>query len=530
MPTRRTTVLLSAASLAAALGLTGCAVAATTSQNGQTTTASTITIPGDLSAEATLAANSDATTVNDDEWDASTASEVAASDDTVTITEAGVYRLSGDYTGGVVIDAGEDALVVLILDGADISNTEGPAIQVTSADDVGIFLEDGSSNTVSDAGTSYADDADFHAAIASDADLTISGTGALAVTASDDGISTSDDLVILSGTIEVAAGDDGLRGNDALVVKDGDITVDAANGDALKSDQDEDETQGWIEIAGGTLDLTSGDDGLDAQTDIVVTGGELTIDATGDGMHSEAVLVIEGGEVTITNSDEGIESFTISIAGGTIDVTSSDDGLNASGGTSTAGGGMADGGQLLSISGGTLTVNAQGDGLDSNGSIEMTGGTVEVQGPTNDGNGALDTNGAFTISGGTLVAIGSSGMAETPDADSAQGFVSIGVTGQAGSVVQVTDADGDVVAEITAAKQFANIVVSTAEIIDGQTYTALVDGVAAGTGTAGEASSGMGGGQGGMGGGGQSNGGGQGGMGGGGQGSGNGQGGSGQRG
>ncbi|AYF97296.1 carbohydrate-binding domain-containing protein [Protaetiibacter intestinalis] len=499
MPTRRTSALLSAAALAAALGLTGCAVAATTTQDGSTRTASEIATPDDLTAEAILAANSDATTVNDDEWDASTAVDLAVSADTVTITEAGVYRLSGDYTGGVVVDAGDEAQVVLILDGAEISNADGPGIQVTSADDVGIFLEDGSTNTVSDAGTGYADDADFHAAIASDADLTISGTGALEVDAVDDGISTSDDLVILSGTIAVTAGDDGLRGHDALVVKDGALTVDAG-GDALTSDQDGDETQGWIELAGGTLDLTAGDDGLDAQTDIVVTGGALTVDAADDGLHSEVVLAIEGGEVTVANANEGIESFTISIAGGTIDVTTSDDGLNASGGTSS-GGGMGDGGQLLSLSGGTLTVNAQGDGLDSNGSIEMTGGDVVVQGPTADDNGALDSNGSFTISGGTLVAIGSSGMAETPDADSAQGFVSIGVTGSAGDVVEVTDADGTVIAEVTASKSFGNIVVSTAEVVDGQSYTATVNGSSAGTGTAGEASSGFGGG-GGMGGGG----------------------------
>lgn len=501
MPTRRTATLLSAAALAAALGLTGCTVAATT--GGDATTASAIERPDDLSAEAILAANSDATTVNDDEWNVGAAAELDPSSDPVTVTEAGVYRLSGSYTGGVVVDAGDDALVVLVLDDAEISNDDGAAIQVTSADDVGIYLASGSENTASDAGANYAEDADFHATIAADADLTISGEGSLAVTASDDGISTSDDLVILSGDLTVHAGDDGLRGNDALVVKGGTIAVDAAAGDALKSDQDGDQTQGWIEITGGTLDLTAGDDGFDAQTDIVVTDGDLTVRAAGDGMHSEVVLAIEGGDVTVAESNEGIESFTISIAGGVVDVTSSDDGLNASGGTATSaeggmgggmgGGGMADGGQLLSISGGTLTVDAQGDGLDSNGSLEMTGGTVVVQGPTNDGNGALDTNGTFAISGGTLVAIGSAGMAETPDADSAQGFVAVSASGQAGALVQLTDADGTVIAELTAAKQFASVVVSTADVVNGGSYTVLVDGASAGTGTAGEASAGMGG-------------------------------------
>lgn len=498
MSTRRPLALLSAAALAAALGLTGCTVAATTAQNG-TTTAAAIERPAELSAEAVLAANSDATTVNDDEWDAADAEDLAPSAETVTITEAGVYRLAGSYTGGVVVDAGEGALVVLILDGATVSNADGPAIQVTSADDVGVFLAAGSSNTVSDTGAVYADDADLHAAIASDADLTISGTGSLAVTASDDGISTSDDLVILSGTIAVTAGDDGLRGHDALVVEGGDVTV-TAGGDALKSDQDEDATQGWIEIAGGSLELTAGDDGLDAQTDIVVTGGSLEVAAQDDGLHSETILVIEGGEVRVTDSEEGIESFTISLAGGTIEVTARDDGVNASGGTATgtaggAGGMDADGGQLLSISGGDITIDAGGDGIDSNGSVEMTGGTVLVQGPTNDGNGAIDVNGSFAISGGTLVAIGSAGMAESPDAGSAQSFVAASASGSAGSVVQLVDADGTVLAELTAAKQFASVVVSTPELATGVDYTVLVNGTAAGTATAGEAAAGgMGGG------------------------------------
>lgn len=504
MPSRTPITLLSAAALAAAVGLTGCAVAATTTQNGTPSTA-TVVRPDDLSAEAVLAANSDATTVNDDEWVAASAVDLDASGDSVTITAAGVYRLSGEYSGGVVVDAGEDALVVLLLDGADISNADGPGIQVTSADDVGIFLAADTQNTVSDAGSSCADDADFHAAIASDADLTISGAGSLQVTAVDDGISTSDDLVILSGAIDVEAGDDGLRGNDALVVKGGDLTVEATGGDALKSDQEDDETRGWIEIAGGTLDLTAGDDGLDAFTDIVVTDGSLTVDATGDGLHSEVVLVIEGGDVTVAGSDEGIESFTISLAGGAIDVTSSDDGINASGGTASTdaaggmGGEMGDGGQLLSISGGDIAIDADGDGIDSNGSIEMTGGAVVVQGPTNDGNGALDYNGTFTISGGSLVALGSAGMAQAPGTDSSQGFVAASASGSGGSVVEVLDAQGAVIAEVTATKQFASVVVSTPEVVAGDGYTVTVDGAEVASATAGEApAGGMGMGGGGM--------------------------------
>lgn len=42
----------------------------------------------------------------------------------------------------------------------------------------------------------------------------------------------------------------------------------------------------------------------------------------------------------------------------------------------------------------------------------MTGGTVLVDGPTSNGDGALDYDHTATITGGTLVAAGSSGMVQ----------------------------------------------------------------------------------------------------------------------
>ena len=66
----------------------------------------------------------------------------------------------------------------------------------------------------------------------------------------------------------------------------------------------------------------------------------------------------------------------------------------------------------IKITGGTLEVDAEGDGLDSNGSIFLSGGTVYVNGPVSDGDGALDYNGGADITGGTIIAVGSSGMAQ----------------------------------------------------------------------------------------------------------------------
>jgi hypothetical protein len=483
--------------------ITGCsavagAAAGTSAETSGTATAASAADIADV--QTVRDENADQTVVQDDEWsvddaadivlsgtEATTeASGVTASDGAVTITEAGVYRLSGDYEGSVVVRAPDDAQVVLLLDGVSIDAEGVPAIQVDTADDVAVFLADGSENSVASTGT-YAADADANAAVYSEADLTISGTGSLTVDGSaNDGITSKDDLVILSGTIDVTAADDGLRGKDSLTVRDGTITVDAG-GDGLTSDQDSDDTKGYVDIDGGTLDIAAGSDGIDGFTDVVITDGAIAIDA-----------------------EEGIEGGVVAIGGGTIDITSSDDGINGSAGTSDdtataddardafgggGGGGMADTGELVLIAGGDITIDASGDGLDSNGSMTITGGTTVVSGPTNAGNGALDTNGEFTISGGTLIALGSAGMAESPSADSSQAWVAASAQGSAGSTVEIVVDDGTVLASVTAEKQFETVVFSSPEVVSGESYSIAVDGSEAATAATGEAlAGGMGGG------------------------------------
>ncbi len=248
----------------AGLVLAGCAVTAqpgattsSASESSVTSTTETIaevdsTIPA--AAAELLSANADGTVVRDDEWNLADAETItlsgttASSDSagvtvdgsTVTITAAGVYRLTGTLDGQVVVAAPDDAQVVLVLDGAEIENVSGSAIQVVTADDVAISLAAGSTNSVT--ATSSAD-ADASAAIYADSDLTVSGSGSLTVTdTGNDGISATDDLAIIGGTITVDAADDALRGKDSLVVKDGTLTL-TAGGDALKSDQEDDATR-----------------------------------------------------------------------------------------------------------------------------------------------------------------------------------------------------------------------------------------------------------------------------------------------
>ncbi|MBH0022524.1 carbohydrate-binding domain-containing protein [Salinibacterium sp. SWN248] len=451
-----------------------------------------------------LAANANSTTTNDDEWtldgavsialDGSTATAdgdgVSVSGSTITITAAGTYVLSGQFDGQVVVDTDDEDVVALVLDSAEISSSTSAAIAVANAEDVVVSLS--GTNSLSSTG----DDADYNATLFSDADLTISGDGSLTVSSAvNDGITSHDDLVILSGDITVTAGDDGLRGKDSLTIEGGTVTVDAG-GDALKSDNDEDETRGYVYIAGGTVALTAADDGVQAETDIVIAGGSTTLAAEDDGLKSEVNIVISGGGTAVTDSYEGIESYYITIEGGVLAVNASDDGINATSGTSTTTdiGGIveADDGAMVSITGGETTVNSAGDGIDSNGSMLVTGGMTTVFGSSEDREGALDANGTIVVDGGTVLAVGMTFMATAPETSSSQGWVSASLEQAYGAdqTVQVLDSSGTVVAEFTSIKSFQSVVLSDAAITNGDTYTITVDGDSAGTVTAGVAAAG----------------------------------------
>lgn len=518
--------LICTAFLTSGLLLTGCTAAnVATPQDSapQDATQSESAIPtGDLTPATVMAANADYTTLNTDEWNEAQAVDIqltgsnASSSDagvtvtegTITITAGGTYRFSGAFEGKVVVAAPDDAAVTLILDGVALTNPAGAAIEVQSADDVAIHLAAGSTNTVSDA-PSYADDAEANSAIFADTDLTISGTGSLAVTGNGGhGIKSTDDLVILGGTITVAAAEDALRGKDALVVEGGTLHLSSTNGDGMKSNGDEgdadiDWTSGYLYVSGGTIDISAGDDGLQAFTDTVIAGGTVSITAADDGVKGDVVVSIgtQDGisepQVTVTTSLEAIESANIGISGGVIDVTASDDGVNASGnaelqaliaGQEYVAGGQGEftqTGERLVVTGGSLTVDAEGDGLDSNGTITITGGDTIVYGPTQGGNGSIDANGDITVTGGTLLTFGPNSMEQSPSTDG-QGWVIVAAQLTAGQSAQLVDNSGTVVAKFTAKKHALNIIYSTAAIQAAATYTVTSNGESLGSAVAGE--------------------------------------------
>ena len=333
-------ILTSATSvtLLAALALTGCSTTSNALASGTTAADSSVgTTATTSSATATdTAASSSSFSTNvksgekldvdthyseqDLSWDTSsetaidlsnpTATDgVTVEDGTLTITKAGTYKLSGEYQGQIKVETADSDAVRLVLDNANITNSSGAALNVVNADEVILYSASGTTNTISD-GADYTatgeDDPD--AVVYSKADLTIAGEGTLKVNGNhEDGIHTSDGLVIASGTLEVNAANTGIKGKDYVDILGGTITV-TAQQDGIKSTNDTDEGQGWTRLSNGTVTVNAGDDGFKASR----------------------VVEISGGSLTVEQSDEGIEAQYINVSGGDVNVTSADDGMNAS--------------------------------------------------------------------------------------------------------------------------------------------------------------------------------------------------------
>ena len=411
-----------------------------------------------------------------------------AYDGGVVITNGGWYVLSGTLTdGSITVKAYDSSKVWLRLNGVDVTCSDDACLIVDQADKVFLTLAEGSENSFT-SGAEYSPDAledNTGGAVFTHDDLTINGSGSLAITANyKHGIDANDSLVITGGTISITAPEDGIHTNDSFRF----------------------------------------------------TAADLTVQAGDDAIHSDGELYVESGTILIPECCEGLEALTIDIAGGDITVYPSDDGFNANGGSSDAmGGPNPDGGMgphggkegemsgdeseatgerpgnappdmpaeqsgdesgmtdeertqasddaeetYIRISGGTVTIiNENGndaDGLDSNGSIYIDGGTVYISLRGDGSNSAIDygseSGGECIVTGGTVLAFGASGMAEEFSASSTQCAVlyNLSSTVQAGTPFKVTDANGTEIISYTPECSYSSIAFSVPELTVGETY------------------------------------------------------------
>ena len=376
--------------------------------------------------------------------------------------------------------------------------------------------------------------------IASKDELTIRG-GNIFVRAASDGIRGRDSVVMKGGNVSVDAGADGLQANNdedpakgfvsieggtlgitaaldgiqaetRVAIREGTITVSSGGGSAVGSADGGEPGSGDtpnqpadgapspsqkgikagsdVEVDGGTITVDAADDALHANHSIAIDDGKITLASGDDGIHADSSLTINGGDIRVTRSFEAMESAVVAINGGTIHLAATDDGVSVAGDDDRAASDRREGadsanaarGKHLQIEGGYVAIDATGDGLDINGWVKMTGGTVIINGPVVNFNGALDYDREFTMAGGTLVAVGSSGMAQAPDATSTQNSLAVTLASSqpAGTLVHIEAADGARMLTFAPLREYQSVVYSSPKLEKGSTYNIYIGGSATG--------------------------------------------------
>lgn len=306
----------------------------------------------------------------------------------LTINQSGIYSLSGTCSDGSVTVKKGTTDVTLILDNLTLSSADSAPICLNKSTAVTLTAKEGSVNTLSD--TEKNNDETYASNLNAEN----------AVIKCKDG---SNVVIDGSGTIIIAAnGKNGIKsgastekeGNATLTIKEVTLEINAPVNDAINAEAS-------LAIESGSLSLSAGDDAIHSDYDLQI--------GTKNG---ENVPVIN-----ISSCYEGIEGANIHIDSGDITVHATDDGINA------ANGDLKGYAFTLDIAGGKVyIVTEKGDGIDSNGSLTVSDGEIEVYATSSGDNAPLDSDGTFAITGGTVLAVGNSGMAQTPG-DGSQNYL-----------------------------------------------------------------------------------------------------------
>jgi hypothetical protein len=287
--------------------------------------------------------------------------------------------------------------------------------------------------------------------------------GAVTVTAAGDGVDGHTDVIVTGGTLNVRAGGGrtvplpadasakGLKAGVLIVTGGGQLTVDAAD-DALNSDV-------AVTIDGGTLNLATADDAVHGETKLDVLNGTVNVTNSYEGLEAMQ-LTISGGSVDVTSTDDGLNSAEeglnefqvapnayIRITGGSVAASGGTDAVDTNG--------------TLTISGGTLYAHGSDTrsigegGLDSNAQVVFSGGT--------------------TLATGLAAITGQVNNSSTQRWIT----YNLGSRRTAGTVVQIVSG-GATIAAFRPSKAFQQFAFSSPQIIGGRSYDVYTGGSVAG--------------------------------------------------
>ena len=424
--------------------VTSVAVADNTVDVNYTGSVATVIIAGNIARNMTASVNG---------------AHVAVMQDAEVETEI-FYNLSGSTTNGSFYQDGSYK-ISLKLNGLTLTNPDSAAVNIRDGKRIAIELADGTVNTLAD-GTG----GDWKGCFMVKGHSEFKGAGTLNLKGNTGHAFWGKEYVELKktvGTINITgAVGDGMNINQYFLQKGGKVIIANVGDDGIqvsKTDDADDEDNGMVTIAAGSLDITTtatASKGLKAESDINITGGNITIKTTGNGMwnteksETQACAAIKG-DANITIGGDAVLSLTstgsggkgiscdsvFTLNGGNVTVSTSgaqytygtsiwqqnttsnkrssakgvkgDTGVVINDGTlkiTTTGSGAEgiESKNTLDINGGTVEVDAYDDGINSTRDMTINGGNVYVNSTANDG---LDSNHNLFIKGGLLMVYGS---------------------------------------------------------------------------------------------------------------------------
>lgn len=449
----------------------GCArnsTSTTTASGGETTITSDITKEDTDVTHADDAENYRVSITGDFTVTSDTSDGVTQSGSVYTITKAGEYTVTGLLSEGqLIVDAGDEDEVTIVLNGTSITCSSGSPIYVKNASKVEIKSEENSFNEVIDNRTEATEDSSDdagNAAIYATCDLKLVGKRALVVTGNyNNGIQSKDDLSIKNVIVKVTAVNNAVKGNNAVDIESGNIIAISAKGDGIKTSNsnisNKGNQKGIVTITGGNIDVYAACDGIDAAYVVDISGdGNLNIYTDTYSEYSE--------EVTSSGSSSGTSTSRNSSANKTASantvsyVAASDTIANAPGGS--GGGNMGgmdgqNGGNAPDMNGGSGGNKAGGNrpgmpgdfnksgnssgqsystkGIKAESEINISGFTINIS-STDDGihansdSGVLETGedgkGTIVINGGSItISSGDDGIHADKQLDVNDGYINV---------------------------------------------------------------------------------------------------------
>ncbi len=326
--------------------------------------------------------------------DSTVSGKISLENESLTITKAGTYTISGSIDNGqIIVDCSDSDDVDLILKDVQINCNYSAPIYVISADQVRITSE--GDNNVLSIGADISDNVDsVDGVIFSKSDLIFGGTGTISIISDyTHGIVGKDDIEYVSGNYKIVVAKDGIQANDSLSAQDTNLSI-IAKKDGIQVDNDENTDKGYVYFENSNITIETGEDAVNATNYIEIVSGQYTIVAGEDGLQADIYLHIldgtfdittgggyqgvlniitvgegSGGSVSetdqLTESMKAIKSDDITVNQGSFLISSYEDAFNAN--------------NDIIINGGSYTINSGDEAITAHNSLEINGGTIIIE-------------------------------------------------------------------------------------------------------------------------------------------------------